>query len=95
MLDTTTIVRNHKTLCKGLGFRVQFEATSATHGPTCDGHEAQAQGCRCLSTAHRHAQSDSHLLLQLRIWVVVKSMVPSWVLIILRHLIFRVPKKGP
>ena len=27
-------------------------------------------------------------------WVVVKIMVPFWVLIIIRHLIFRVPKKG-
>ena len=29
------------------------------------------------------------------IWVVVKIMIPFWVLIIIRHLIFRVPKKGP
>ena len=29
------------------------------------------------------------------IWVVVKIMVPFWVLIIIRHLLFRVPKKGP
>ena len=29
------------------------------------------------------------------IWVVVNIMVPFWILIILRHLIFRVPKKGP
>ena len=28
------------------------------------------------------------------IWVVVKVMVPFWVLIIIRHLIFRVPQKG-
>ena len=28
-------------------------------------------------------------------WVVVKIMVPFWVPIIVRHLIFRVPKKGP
>ena len=27
--------------------------------------------------------------------VVVKIMVPSWVPVIVRHLIFRVPKKGP
>ena len=27
--------------------------------------------------------------------VVVKIMVPFWVLVIIRHLIFRVPKKGP
>ena len=29
------------------------------------------------------------------IWVVVKIMVPLWVPIIIRHLLFRVPKKGP
>ena len=29
------------------------------------------------------------------IWVVVKIVVLFWVLIIIRHLIFRVPKKGP
>ena len=28
------------------------------------------------------------------IWVVVKIMVPFWVPSIVRHLIFRVPKKG-
>ena len=28
------------------------------------------------------------------IWVVVKSMVPFWIPIIIRHLIFRVPNKG-
>ena len=28
-------------------------------------------------------------------WVVVKIMVPFWVPIIIRHLIFRVPKTGP
>ena len=29
------------------------------------------------------------------VWVVVKIMVPFWIPIILRDLIFRVPKKGP
>ena len=29
------------------------------------------------------------------IWVVVKIMAPFWVPIIIRHLLFRVPKKGP
>ena len=29
------------------------------------------------------------------IWVVVKTMVPFWVLNTIRHVIFRVPKKGP
>ena len=28
-------------------------------------------------------------------WVAVKIIVPFWVSIIIRHLIFRVPKKGP
>ena len=28
-------------------------------------------------------------------WAVVKIMVPSWVPNIVRHLLFRVPKKGP
>ena len=28
-------------------------------------------------------------------WVVVKIMVPFWVPVIIRHLLFRVPKKGP
>ena len=31
----------------------------------------------------------------LPIWVVVKIMVPFWVPNIIRHLLFRVPKKGP
>ena len=30
-----------------------------------------------------------------RRWVVVKIMVPFWVPIIIRHLLFKVPKKGP
>ena len=29
------------------------------------------------------------------IWVVVKIMVPFWVPIIIRHLLFKVPKMGP
>ena len=28
-------------------------------------------------------------------WVVVKMMVPFWVPITIRHLLFRVPRKGP
>ena len=28
-------------------------------------------------------------------WVVVKIMVPFWVPINIRHLLFRVPKQGP
>ena len=37
------------------------------------------------------AQSICHI----PTWVVVKIMGPFWVLIIIRHLIFRVPKTGP
>ena len=33
--------------------------------------------------------------LQIFIWVVVKIMLPFWVLILGRHLVFRVPKTGP
>ena len=29
------------------------------------------------------------------IWVVVKTRVPYWVPTIIRHVLFRVPKKGP
>ena len=29
------------------------------------------------------------------IWVVVKSSVPFWVPVKIRHLLFKVPKKGP
>ena len=29
------------------------------------------------------------------IWVVVKIMVPFWIPILIRHLMFRAPKKGP
>ena len=28
-------------------------------------------------------------------WVVIKIVVPLWIPTIIRHLIFRVPKKGP
>ena len=38
---------------------------------------------------------ESREIIYHTIWVVVKIMVPFWVLIIIRHLIFRVPKKGP
>ena len=36
-----------------------------------------------------------YIAMQNIIWVDVKIMVPFWVTIIIRHLIFRVPKKGP
>ena len=42
-----------------------------------------------VGTDHQLHTSEVH------IWVVVKIMVPFWVPIIIRHLIFRVPKRGP
>ena len=38
-----------------------------------------------------------HILIkyQYGIWVVVKIMVPFWLLTIMRQLVFRGPKKGP
>ena len=35
------------------------------------------------------------MVCRILIWVVVKIMVPFWVLGIIRHLIFRGPKRGP
>ena len=35
------------------------------------------------------------LLFTIYIWMVDKIMVPFWVLIIIRHLVFRVRQKGP
>ena len=49
-------------------------------------------GCK---TAAREPELRFGVALLRGIWVVVKIMVPFWVLIILQHLIFRVPKKGP
>ena len=37
---------------------------------------------------------DNHLENEMDIWVVVKIMVSFWIPTIIRHLIFRVPKKG-
>ena len=34
-------------------------------------------------------------LYRVSIWVVVEIMAPLWVPIIIRHLLFRVPKRGP
>ena len=39
--------------------------------------------------------SDGEKRMEVCMWVVVKIRVPVWVLIIVRHLLFRVPKKGP
>ena len=47
-----------------------------------------------VSFAQSLAEEDGALALRF-IWVVVKNMVPFWVPIIIRPLIFRVPKKGP
>ena len=47
---------------------------------------------------YKAQQSCFQLALELKVllntWVVVKIMVPFWVPIIIRHLLFRVPKKG-
>ena len=44
---------------------------------------------------NKHAKSGSLYFWQtFHIWVVVKIMVPFWIPIIIRHLIFRVPQKG-
>ena len=43
----------------------------------------------------RKNQSAVSLQAEVIIWVVVKIGVPFWVPIIIRHLIFRVPKTGP
>ena len=38
---------------------------------------------------------DDNKILHDLIWRLVKIMVPFWVLNIMRHLVFRVPKRGP
>ena len=45
--------------------------------------------------AMRTSVSVQACTLGMCIWVVVKIMVPFWVPNIIRHLIFRVPEKGP
>ena len=47
---------------------------------------------RCASKKNQWHSSIA--LLEFSIWVVVKIMVPFWVPIIIRHLLFRVPKIG-
>ena len=47
--------------------------------------------CACTDTNTRAVDS----IMAMRTWVVVKIMVPFWVLSILRHLVFRGPKRGP
>ena len=44
---------------------------------------------------HAQTMGLQRLIKIIDIWVVVKIMVPFWVPAIIRHLIFRVPKKGP
>ena len=38
--------------------------------------------------------ADYYIYINMYIWVVVKIMVPFWIPIIVRHLIYRVPQKG-
>ena len=68
---------------------------------------AQLQGlpsCRCLAEAKHCNTLDlskggpgpvNMNPKSYNMWVVVKTRVPFWLLIIIRHLLFRVPKKGP
>ena len=46
-----------------------------------------------LSLQETHSEYGKEGLLSGLMWVVVKIMVPSWVPIIIRHLLFRVPKR--
>ena len=48
------------------------------------------QGDRCPAPKPKTPRPPSRLM-----WVVVKIMVPFGVLIVIRYLIFSVPKKGP
>ena len=36
-----------------------------------------------------------YMYMYMHMWVVVKTRVPLWVPIMIRHLLFRVPKMGP
>ena len=45
--------------------------------------------------AHQVAERQLKGFRPCKTWVVVKTMVPFGIPIIIRHLIFRVPKKGP
>ena len=50
----------------------------------------------CQDFGHAPEQSRGHPKPNAEsIWVVVKIMVPFWIPVIIRHLIFRVPNKGP
>ena len=49
-------------------------------------HDRQLMAKQQKEMQHKHSKS---------IWVVVKMMVPFWVLSIIRHLVFRGPKKRP
>ena len=49
----------------------------------------------CIGTAMRPGIMIIIGGIRYSIWVVVKIMVPFWVPILVRHLISRVPKKGP
>ena len=51
--------------------------------------------CGSIAPKFRSMLAPKKLSLLGSTWVVVKIMVPFWVPIIIRHPIFRVPKKGP
>ena len=76
------------------------------HEPGCHTDACLQQGLDSLNQSHLQGQGDlvSSLLAPMThivtlvipiIRVVVKIMVPFWIPIIIRHLIFRGPKKGP
>ena len=44
----------------------------------------------CINNTHAFTERDIYIYM----WVVVKIMVPFGILIIIRHLIFKVPQKG-
>ena len=50
---------------------------------------------RMLPTCSMPVGYDSFKRSTSNTWVVVKIMVPFWIPIIIPHLVFRVPKKGP
>ena len=69
---------------KGVKYTTDMPAYAGTalEAPQANSHKSP--GARDNSHAHTSCT-----------WVVVKIMGPFWIPIILRHLIFRVPKKGP
>ena len=55
----------------------------------------QLSGFYCRGMNKNRQHKSLGFLIIFIVWVVVKISVPFWVPIIIRHLLFRVPKKGP